>query len=301
MEKLKHRKFQLIIKTKIKMKKIIFYTLSILFGVIILESFGSKGLGKKEGTEPGYTGSPGDSLKNCTACHGGTAVTVSDWITSNIPASGYTPGNTYTLTATNTELGATRFGFSVSPQALNGSLLGTLVITDTTNTKLVGNDLLGNNKYVTYKAAGVPGENSRFWTFDWIAPSKGTGDVVFYGAFNSNFEGHKDGDKTFLSTLRVKESGTSSISKIANNNLSFSFYPNPSKDWININYELKTASNLVLDIIDINGKQVTVLLNERQLGIVTKQFNTAQLANGNYFIRLQANGQIAIEKLNVNH
>lgn len=278
------------------MKKIIYLTFLLGIGVIFLESFGSKGLGKKDGAAPGYTGSPGDTLKNCTACHGGIATNVTGWITSNIPTSGYVPGETYTITTTNTEAEGTRFGFEISPQNQAGDLLGTMVITDTVQTKFVG-----SGKYITYTEKGVDGVGFKTWSFDWIAPNSGTGDVVFYGGYNSNFNGHKDGDKTFLSTLRVKESGTSSISKIANNNLSFSFYPNPSKDWIIINFDLKSASNLVLDIIDINGKQVTVLLNERQLGMVTKQFNTAQLANGNYFIRLQANGQIAIEKLNVNH
>jgi hypothetical protein len=55
---------------------------------VVLQSFDTKSLRKVDGTEPGYTGSPGDSLKNCTVCHGGTAETIEGWITSNIPTTG---------------------------------------------------------------------------------------------------------------------------------------------------------------------------------------------------------------------
>ncbi len=91
------------------MKKAILLVLLAFTGVIALESFVLR-VARKDGTDPGYTGSPGDSLKNCTACHGGIAFPVDGWITSNIPSSGYVPGTTYTITAKNREFGATRFG-----------------------------------------------------------------------------------------------------------------------------------------------------------------------------------------------
>ena len=122
------------------MKKIIFTALIITSGFILLESFGSKGLGKKDGTEPGYTGSPGDSLKNCTACHGGKAYNEIGWIKSNIPTNGYVPGATYRIEAIGYGVTHNRFGFLISPQAINGNLLGTLELIDTVKTKLVGNN-----------------------------------------------------------------------------------------------------------------------------------------------------------------
>lgn len=97
------------------MKKLIYVITALLFGIITLESFNAHRLGKKDGAAPGYTGSPGDSLKNCTACHGGNAFKVDTWITSNIPADGYIPNKTYTIKTTNREHGATRFGFEISP------------------------------------------------------------------------------------------------------------------------------------------------------------------------------------------
>jgi hypothetical protein len=277
------------------MKKIIFLALITITGIIVLESFGTIGLGKKDGTEPGYTGSPGDSLKNCTACHGGMAMDVEGWITSNIPEEGYMPGATYTVTATNTEFGATRFGFEVSPQALNGDLMGTMVITDTTTTKLVGND-----KYITYKAAGVDGVDSRSWTFDWIAPAAGSGNVVFYGAFNSNYNGDKGGDHTYLTTLKVKEFGTTGVADLSNNITSFSVYPNPSTDFINVTVDAKTTESITIDLLDLTGKSVIPSLTYTH-GMGTKRISTEEVANGIYLIRLQAGGQTSVQKINIIH
>lgn len=237
------------------MKKNILYTLLSAIVLIIIQSFGNAKLGKKDGTEPGYTGSPGDSLKNCTACHGGTAVDVYDWISSNVPATGYIPGKTYTITATNSEAGATRFGFLVSPQALDGSLLGELKVTDTTTTKLVG-----NNKYITYKAAGVEGIDSKSWSFDWVAPN--TDKVIFYGAFNSNHEGHKAGDRTYLSQLILPRAKGSSINN-AITNKKIALYPNPSADYFT--FDMPTSYGLTqVRILDNTGKEVMKEINPTQ-------------------------------------
>lgn len=54
-----------------------------------------------------YTGSPGDG-HSCAQCHGSSS-TVSGWITSTIPASGYVPGTTYQITATNSISGSGKY------------------------------------------------------------------------------------------------------------------------------------------------------------------------------------------------
>jgi hypothetical protein len=274
------------------MKKVIF---TILFGItalIFLQSFGTTGLGKIDGTEPGFTGSPGDSLKNCTKCHGGSAYSVAGWITANIPSSGYIPGNTYTITVKNTSLGHNRFGFLVSPQKLNGDLLGTLIISDTVKTKLVG-----NSKYVTYRAASVSSQDFMSWTFNWIAPTVGTGDVVFYGAFNSNQDGHKGGDVTQLSTLRVKENGTASIINLQHNKVTVSSYPNPASNLLNVNFTLNQKENIAIKMINLEGKIVYQTAEENTVGIVNRQIETSQLANGVYFIQTQVGESIATNKV----
>lgn len=278
------------------MKKIIFTALIITSGFILLESFGTKGLGKKDGSEPGYTGSPGDTLKNCTACHGGKAYNEIGWIKSNIPESGYVPGTTYTIEAIGYGVTHNRFGFLVSPQAKNGDLLGTIIRTDTVRTKLVG-----NNKYLTYTENGVYGLDSASWYFNWVAPATGTGDVVFYGGFNSNQDGHKGGDVTHLSTLRVKETGTVSVANLTNNLNLVSVYPNPVTSFLNISFDLNKSASTKIEIIDLSGKQVAEIINENLKGMVSKQINTDDFTSGIYFVKIQTENETITKKISVMH
>lgn len=266
-----------------------------VIGTIILESFAPLKRMRRDGTDPGYTGSPGDSSKNCTTCHGGIAIPKDGWITSNIPTEGYTPGQTYTIKATNTAMGSTRFGFEVSPQKLNGNLMGTMIITDTSRTKLVGND-----KYITYKADGVDGVDSNTWTFNWVAPQTGAGEVVFYGAFNSN-PGHKGGDGTTLSTLKVKEVGTTGISLISDKISNLAIYPNPSNDIVKLVFDLKRSSEVTIDITDLGGKRLIPVLSGKHNGSIAKEVNISGLPQGIYLMRIEIDGRTATQKINVAH
>lgn len=124
------------------------------------------------GSPAGYTGSPGDG-QHCVSCHNGSAATVSGWITTNIPAAGYTAGTIYTITVTVS--GSGKKGFEVSPQNATGTQLG--VLAAGTN-----NHLVGGTKYVTQNSSGST-SSTVIWNFTWTAPAAGTGSVTFYGAF----------------------------------------------------------------------------------------------------------------------
>ena len=148
-----------------------------------------------------HTGSPGDGNVTCTSCHAGPLPVVqTGWITSNIPASGYVPGSTYAITATATRSGHTKFGFEISPLNIGGTLLGSMVLTNTET------QLVGSSKYITHTATGTSGSGSKTWSFNWTAPSTGTGNVIFYGAFNvTNNNNGSSGDTIYKSTLSVSE------------------------------------------------------------------------------------------------
>lgn len=149
------------------------------------------------GAPAAYTGSPGDGA-DCTGCHGGAATTTAGLITSNIPASGYIAGNTYLITAKNTLTGSGGYGFEVSPQNAAGTQLGTLVAG-------TGSKLVSGSKYVTQSNSSG---STNSWTFSWIAPTAGTGQVTFYGAMARNFPG-----PTTLSTLVVPEAITTALTE----------------------------------------------------------------------------------------
>lgn len=276
------------------MKKAVLYVFGLAGLFILLQSFGEV-LGKRDGTEPGHTGSPGDSLKNCTVCHGGVAVNVEGWITSNIPSTGFVPGQKYTIKATNTRIGHTRFGFQVSPQDLEGNLLGTIEVTDTVTTKLVGND-----KYITYRTGGVDGVDSLSWYFDWIAPDANTNEVVFYGAFNSNHDGHKGGDVTQLSTLRVFKEGFTGIAK--NNKINqVSVYPTLASDLLTIRFTGLPSVATEISLFDMQGAKVTTLYNKSTLGASFEEtLSLPELKTGIYFLVISQSASQHVTKIVIN-
>jgi hypothetical protein len=166
-------------------------------------------IGYLTGAPSGKANDPSSGNSNCTSCHSGTATsnaTIGN-ITTNIPATGYVPGTTYTITANVVYAGKTRFGFEVSPQNTAGTLKGTITITDPTNTKIV------STKYVTHTSAGNTGTGSRSWSFNWTAPAAGTGVVGFYGAFLvGNNNGSESGDLTYKTSITVLEASPCTIS-----------------------------------------------------------------------------------------
>lgn len=143
-----------------------------------------------QGAPAGKTGSPGDGGATCQAssCHSGTPTVVPGIITSNVPTDGYIGGTTYTITVTTT--GSGNKGLQVSPQDITGNLLGTMIASS-------GTKLIGGGKYLTHTTPKTG--STATWTFQWIAPTAGTGDVTFYGAFAVTDKSTKK------STLVIKE------------------------------------------------------------------------------------------------
>ena len=90
------------------------------------------------GSPGGKTGSPVDG-QTCTQCHVGNVQSNNNiaWITTNIPNSGYSIGNTYTITihADGDAAGTTKYGFELTAES-NFIKSGDFFITDNT-TKLV--------------------------------------------------------------------------------------------------------------------------------------------------------------------
>lgn len=131
-----------------------------------------------DGSPVSQTGSPADG-NDCSSCHKAKAKYVEGLIAGNIPAEGYTPGKTYTITTTlKGNAKSNRFGFQISPQNAKGKLMGKLIATNTSETKVIG-----GGKYINQIKMGVDGKGSKTWSFNWIAPANGSGVVTLYGSF----------------------------------------------------------------------------------------------------------------------
>ncbi|RPI19649.1 MAG: T9SS C-terminal target domain-containing protein [Ignavibacteriae bacterium] len=84
---------------------------------------------------------------------------------------------------------------------------------------------------------------------------------------------------------------------VPNNNILHQNYPNPFNPKTIIIYELKSMTNVQLKIFDINGKQVSALVDcEQPAGIYKSEFLANSLASGIYFYTLFINNNIKITK-----
>lgn len=186
-------------------KKILTLSLIITLASIFVGSVYNNGHSNSSGAPSGFTGSPGDGGNTCanSGCHSGITVgTKSNVFTSNIPSDGYVPGTTYTITATaRSSTNRNTFGFQISPQTIAGTLVGTMIATN------AGTKLTGAGKYLTHDESGNTGVNGvKSWSFNWVAPAAGTGNVTFYGIFNhANGNGSTSGDSIFKSTFVISE------------------------------------------------------------------------------------------------
>ena len=196
-------------------------------------------------------GSPGEKTnsamdgQNCTGCHSGTINSGigTATITTNIPASGYSIGSTYTITLTGVKANCTKFGFELTAENAMLGKAGTFFITNSTETKFASGT---NNTAVTHKTAGNSGNTTKSWSMDWTASTNTSGSTIFYAALLfANNNGNNNGDNTFTTSLSVNEEVVNPINDLSEKN-DFTF---------NTVTKIIEAQKTV-DIYDISGKLV---------------------------------------------
>lgn len=233
-------------------KSITLSSITLLVILLIVQTIGNDVQSNNSGAPAGRTGSPADGATcNGSNCHAGTTTpSATQIITSNVPSTGYLAGQTYTITATCTQAGINKYGFQISPQAMNGTLLGQLVVTNPTTTKIVA------TKYITHTASGTAGMGTKTWTFNWVAPAAGTGDVTFYGTFNfTNSSSTASGDIIRSNTLVISEdSTTSGIAPVDGDKLAAILYPNPILNDATLRVSLASQENVTVKILSLNGQ-----------------------------------------------
>jgi hypothetical protein len=180
------------------MKNTITFIAIILFTLGLTHSI----ISSPDGAPSGYAYDKASNYRSCaySGCHSGTSVfadTTIAKITSNIPSTGYIPGQTYTFTATVTKPGYSRFGFQASPQDSVGNYKGTMIVTNTTKTKITG------TKYITHTQSG---NSQSSWSWNWTAPALGSGQVKMSGALMAaNNNGGTSGDSTYKVSVLINE------------------------------------------------------------------------------------------------
>jgi hypothetical protein len=237
----------------------------------------------KEGGAPsGNTGSPGDG-QTCAHvdCHTGSASSIDNIITTDVPASGYLAGETYKVTVTINSPGTVKFGFQASPQDLEGNLLGDMTITDASQTKFVG-----GGKYVTHTSTGSNGTDLKTWSFDWTSEDA-TGDVTFYVAINiANNDDEATGDDIFTSSVTVKEDSTNIPLAIHDMQI-YADIVTPVSDELIIDVQSSSSDPLSYQLLDINGRTIDSKFNIPAAGLL--RVDMQRFPPGMYFIRIMQN------------
>ena len=154
------------------------------------------------GPAPNMVGLYGNQ-STCNVCHnsyplnnagGGISISIADSPTA------YTPGNTYVLTVTVSQVpAAARYGFEIAAVDVQNQNVGTF--TAIAGTQIVSSVINGNN--IAFLEHNTP-STSGTWTFSWTAPAVSQGTVRFYAsgvAANNNNNSSGDYVYTTLNTL----------------------------------------------------------------------------------------------------
>jgi hypothetical protein len=251
-----------------------------------------------DGAPAAVTGSPGDvasapsgSDGSCIACHSSAATykayNMSIAITSNIPSSGYTLNQKYTITVTQTSTGATEHGFQITAEMANASKIGQFSALETVNTKI--QNFGGTGTHVTHTALGG---DVKTWSFYWTAPAFDVGAITFYAASiagNKVGGGHTTQDTEFATA-------TLTIDNVLGINdaelLNFSMYPNPCDSKVTLQLPSST-NNAQAQVFNYLGKT----LIQKDITTVNNSLDVSNLTSGIYFVRIQSENKVGTKKL----
>lgn len=261
-------------------KKITLISVTAITITLLLFNPNDKLIANSGGSVGGFSSSVGDNGNSCGqgGCHGGGHIMDAvGYITTNIPATGYIPGNVYTIQLMGDNRGRAKFGFELSAENNAGATIGTLATSGT------GREQLKSNGQITHTNTGNTGANGDFgWEAMWTAPSIGSGDVSFSASvLFANGNGGNSGDSTRISKLTVSEDLTVSLNEI--NKEIKSLYPNPVINDLTIS--LETAGNSIARIINREGK----LVKQKQFNGKQGVIDFSDLEKGLYVVSIEKN------------
>lgn len=241
------------------------------------------------GVPPGYTGGPWDAVTCATAgCHRGPVTTVSGWVSTDVPTSGYIPGDTYNITLTASRPQTNLFGFQVTAQNGEG-VQGRFLITDPVQTQFSLND-----GYVTHKLAGTQGANQKTWAMKWIAPDPASQEgIVFYAAFVAGV--FDIDDEVFLSTRPVKlHVSVAEPEQVKGMPL---VYPNPFYGRLTVRGHDPDDLPRTLSLHDLTGVRVYHDPTPLESGFLTWILRPEDLPEGIYLLEVVTNNNRYCQKV----
>jgi len=94
----------------------------------------------------------------------------------------------------------------------------------------------------------------------------------------------------------------SGVEDFSNTFVTLSTFPNPSNTQTSISYSTSVAGDVSMEVFDVLGNKVSVIENSHKAaGNYETKFDTQNLNEGIYFVRITINGREAVTKLTVVH
>lgn len=268
------------------------YLFALLFLLLISFSLTSY----SDGPPEGRTGAPGELTCYNGYCHGDFLVnsgpgTVS--LTSSLAESGYIPGGVYDITVSVQHSGQKAFGFQLlpySPETKGG--IGLWIETDTTMTQLKTD---GDRVYIMHDSAQFVSDSAS-WHFRWKAPVTEMGEVVFYAAFvAADSSGNRSGDYVYKRNWAISPNLSSAIEKEDIPISPFSVYGTGESR--KLAWQLAFPTDLVLQLLDMSGRQVYTLHTFLPSASGEMAFNPGFIPPGIYLLRFQTKDFLQTKKV----
>ena len=242
----------------------------------------------------------------CTQCHSGTATVnatqfelrmdttqaglanASSIVTS---ATQFVPGTTYFMQLALTATTGAIYGFELIPTT-GGAMAGTLTRTNTANTSTIAS---GSKTYLGHKSAS----SNKTWQFKWTAPATTTDVTFFYTGLVGNGNNSDNGDVTYRSSsVLTAYVAPNAVENIKATLTDVSVFPTATASKFNLAFNLPTTQNLSINIMDLSGRIVKTVLNEKvNAGDFNQILSAESLSAGTYLVVINGENVKATSKI----
>lgn len=238
------------------------------------------------------TGAPGEATCGRSGCHavaeniGNAAIAIS----FDEASLEYVPGETYTMSVGLTNaMNEAKNGFQlVALDSLNNNA-GSWELIEAATTQIKEGNSLADRSYLTHTNEG---NKQSSWMVNWKAPEELIGSVSFYLSVNdSNANGGRTGDDIYITNLSINPASSTSISVFDKLSQEITVYPNPTRDFINIQSSGIAILNTL--VYDAMGNVVATSFNPTSL-------NLNGLIKGIYFLKIETTEGYLVKKLLLN-
>ena len=234
-----------------------------------------------------HTGAPINANTNeltCAACHGGPLTQNAAQLAISIDGNPteYVPGQTYTITVSNTAQ-ANKRGFQLV--AIDEAFANAGTFTAGANTRIIAG---GGRSYMCHN-----NPNQSSWTFSWTAPANAVGKISFFASSRSVDVG------IFTNSISLDAQVTSLIPTLTINDMQV--YPNPASKYVRVAGKATPAQQLKIDLVRLNGQLVLEhsIMTDNDGNFNTTIDLSAAKGKGIYLLRYINAGKYEVKKLQI--